>query len=96
MAQLWPEHFDLAFDTSYPNAASPVTGSNLGCSAGDAGNEQPYLYVGPWTADRPGDAEYWNASFGSVASYADVMGASDPLQAAVAFFDTGMALLSGS
>ena len=38
---------------------------NYGLSPGDAGHPWPYLYVGPWTADRPGNPEFWTASFGA-------------------------------
>ena len=49
--QLWPEHFDVAGTVT-------VNGQkiNLGASPGDAFEPTPYLYVGPWSADRPGDA----------------------------------------
>jgi len=39
---------------------------NLGGSPGDGSCDEPYLYVGPWTADRPGDPEFWNADFGAM------------------------------
>lgn len=39
---------------------------NLGASPGDDGEPLPYLYVGPWSDDRPGDPDYWNAPFGAV------------------------------
>ncbi len=48
---LWPEHFDVAFD------AGEV---NYGASPGDEHHDEPYLYVGPWTAPAPG--ELWNAA----------------------------------
>src|ERR1700742_1631511 len=43
---LCPEHFDVAFD------AAEV---NYGASPGDAHHDEPYLYVGPWTAPEPGE-----------------------------------------
>ena len=42
-AQLWPEHFDLGCN---------VEGVNFGCSPGDAGHPEPYVYVGPWDRTR--------------------------------------------
>ena len=46
---LWPEHFDVAFD------AAEV---NYGASPGDEHHDEPYFYVGPWSApEGPG----WNA-----------------------------------
>jgi hypothetical protein len=47
---LWPEHFDLAF------FAGEV---NYGASPGDEHHDEPYLYVGPFTAPPPGPE--WNA-----------------------------------
>ncbi|MEM9514592.1 MAG: hypothetical protein AAGA42_07000 [Actinomycetota bacterium] len=41
-------------------------GINLGGSPGDGFSAEPYLYVGPWSANRPGDPDYWNAPFGAV------------------------------
>jgi hypothetical protein len=48
---LFPEHFDVAFDDR------EVT---FGGSPGDENHDEPYLYVGPWTAPDPGPA--WNAN----------------------------------
>lgn len=84
--QVWPEHFDAAFD-----AVTSHGRVNLGVSPGDAGTTGPYLYVGPWGQDRPGDAAYWNAGFGAVATREDLGG--DPLGGAVAFFRRGLELL---
>ena len=59
---LWPEHFDLAI------AKDEV---NYGVSPGDAGHQQPYAYVGPWTIPEPREGAFWNASFGAVHELAD-------------------------
>lgn len=67
--QLWPEHFDLAFDLGDEAAG---TRANVGFSPGDAFSDEPYLYVGPWARDRidptthPDLAPIWNAPFGAV------------------------------
>jgi hypothetical protein len=61
LARLWPEHFDLAFDIQ----ARPGIRANIGGSPGDAFLSEPYLYVGPWTDDRPGGGTFWNAPFGA-------------------------------
>jgi hypothetical protein len=61
--QLWPEHFDVGTALDFGSGA----GVNLGFSPGDAFSEEPYVYVGPWAAARPGDAAYWNAPFGAFA-----------------------------
>lgn len=61
LPRLWPEHFDVAIEID----ARPDRRVNLGGSPGDGFCPEPYLYVGPWTADRPGDAAFWNAPFGA-------------------------------
>ncbi len=61
LARLWPEHFDVAVEAD----AQPGRRVNLGGSPGDGFSDEPYLYVGPWTADRPGDPAFWNAPFGA-------------------------------
>ena len=88
--QLWPEHFDAG--TSVAVGDGPDARANLGASAGDGFHAEPYLYVGPWGADRPGDAAYWNAPFGAVLA-ADAVGSVDD---AVAFLRRGIDLLTGS
>jgi len=92
VVQLWPEHFDAGCDV----AAAPGRRVNLGASPGDAFSAQPYLYVGPWDADRPGDPAYWNAPFGAVLSYDRLMASADPVGAAVAFLRRGVELLRHS
>ncbi len=61
LARLWPEHFDVALDAAETSAVRV----NLGGSPGDSYSVAPYLYVGPWTAERPGDPSFWNADFGA-------------------------------
>jgi hypothetical protein len=88
VVQLWPEHFDAACAVSF----GPDEGQrcNLGVSPGDSTSDEPYLYVGPWGSDRPGDPAYWNAPFGAVLPRAAVLAAPDPLATAVEFFRTGL------
>lgn len=59
--QLWPEHFDAATTVTLPGAEP----ANLGFSPGDGYEPEPYVYVGPWSAQRPGDPSFWNAPFGA-------------------------------
>ena len=59
---------------------------NLGFSPGDAFSDEPYVYVGPWGAARPGAAGYWNAPFGAVLTRSEVHGVDDGL----AFIRTGL------
>ncbi len=89
LLQLWPEHFDVALDLD----AAPDRRVNLGASPGDGFHADPYLYVGPWTADRPGDPRFWNAPFGAVLGRADLERHSDPTSAAFDFFLRGIELL---
>jgi hypothetical protein len=90
VAQLWPEHFDLGLDVAVASGER----TNLGASTGDAFHPEPYLYVGPWTSERPGDPVYWNAPFGAVAGYAEVASAPDALGTAIAFFEQGISQLA--
>jgi hypothetical protein len=90
LVQLWPEHFDAALDL----AAAPDLRANLGGSPGDGFRADPYLYVGPWTDDRPGDDEFWNAPFGALLAYPELLVEADPVAAATAFFARGIKLLA--
>ncbi len=90
VAQLWPEHFDVALDLQ----AAEGRRVNLGGSAGDAFHPEPYLYVGPWTDDRPGDTGFWNAPFGAVLGAETLAGLADPVDRAAAFFERGVSLLA--
>ncbi len=91
MVQLWPEHFDVAIDV----AALPGRRANLGGSPGDGFHGDPYLYVGPWTNDRPGDQQFWNAPFGAVMGYAELIDDRDPVGTATRFMIRGVRQLAG-
>lgn len=91
MVQLWPEHFDVALDA----AAAEGRRANLGGSPGDGFHAEPYAYVGPWTDDRPGDASFWNASFGAVLVYSDLVGDPDPVDRLTSFYLDGIRRLAG-
>lgn len=91
LGRLWPEHFDYGIDLE----ASPGVRINLGAAAGDSFHDEPYLYVGPWGADRPGPADYWNAPFGAVLGHADLGSATDPLDRAASFLREGIGHLRG-
>jgi hypothetical protein len=86
LTQLWPEHFDVAVDAAFDLSAPGERRVNLGGSAGDPSHEEPYLYVGPWTDDRPGDPDFWNAAFGAVLGWSDVTSTDDPVATATAFY----------
>jgi hypothetical protein len=89
---LWPEHFDIAFEAGDEAAGKRA---NYGASPGDEGHDEPYLYVGPWTAAVEG--ELWNAAgfHGAELSYSDLIAADDQRAAALDFFEKRHAALSG-
>lgn len=90
LARLWPEHFDVALDA----AARPDVRVNLGGSPGDRSIAEPYLYVGPWTVDRPGDGSFWNAPFGASRTRAE-LDHTDLIGSAAAFLLEGFHRLAG-
>jgi hypothetical protein len=89
---LWPEHFDIAFE-----AGSEVAGrrANYGASPGDGDHPEPYLYVGPWTAEVEG--ALWNGRGfnGAELSYAELLAADDQAAAALELFRSRFEALSG-
>ena len=91
--QLWPEHFDAGTSVAVGEAVNDRC--NLGASPGDAFSDEPYLYVGPWSGDRPGDAGYWNTPFGAAVSRDELLATSDPFASGVAFLSHGLARLRG-
>jgi hypothetical protein len=82
LVQLWPEHFDIAFELgSEPGGQR----ANYGASPGDDEHEEPYLYVGPWNAEVSGDL--WNATAfrGAELSYSELLEAEDQRRTAIEF-----------
>jgi hypothetical protein len=91
LARLWPEHFDVAVEAQ----SHPTRRVNLGGSPGDGFSDEPYLYVGPWTADRPGDAEFWNAGFGAFRTRTQLAAdGNDIVEAGIAFLLDGVRRLA--
>ena len=78
--QLWPEHFDIAFELG-----SEGRRANYGASPGDGDHGEPYIYVGPWSAEVSG--ELWNArGFGGAElRYSELIEAEDQRHAALTF-----------
>lgn len=70
VAQLWPEHFDLAMT---------LAEVNYGGSPGDDDHVGPYLYVGPWSFDKGAD-DLWNEPFGASRSQDEIGSASDAIE----------------
>jgi hypothetical protein len=83
--RLWPEHFDIAIEMG-----DEATGrrANYGFSPGDDDHDEPYAYVGPWTAEVSG--ELWAATGfrGAELRYSDLLTATDQHAAALDFFTT--------
>jgi hypothetical protein len=90
--QLWPEHFDAATTVKVPSA-EPV---NLGFSPGDTLEDEPYLYVGLWGADRPGDPSFWNVPFGALRRRSEVLDSADPAEFCRRFLNEGLRLATSS
>jgi hypothetical protein len=87
--QIWPEHFDAATTVTLSGGDSV----NIGFSPGDGYEQEPYLYVGPWSTRRPGGTGYWNAPFGAVLRRSQLDTESDPAQACGQFVTRGLLLL---
>lgn len=77
---LWPEHFDVGIG---------VDEVNYGISPGDAHQQAPYAYVGPWT---PREGEFWNAPFGAMRTWIEVADEGS----VQAFFSKGQAVAAGA
>ena len=69
--------------SSAPSAAGQR--ANFGASPGDDDHPEPYLYVGPWTAEVSG--ELWNATGfkGAELTYSELIAADDHRRAALDF-----------
>jgi hypothetical protein len=85
--QLWPEHFDAGCSVAVGPGESDRC--NLGASPGDSFSDEPYLYVGPWSENRPGRECFWNAPFGALLRRSELTSIDD----GVAFFRERLDLL---
>lgn len=83
--RLWPEHFDIAIEFG---SEAGGTRANYGFSPGDADHDEPYAYVGPWSAEVSG--ELWRATGfpGAELTHTELRVAADPARAALDFFTT--------
>lgn len=84
--QLWPEHFDAGTNVGLLSGDRV----NLGFSPGDGYEPEPYVYLGPWSTERRGDPDFWNAPFGAVLRSSDALASADPGNACVAFLRQGI------
>ena len=92
--QLWPEHFDPAFEMG---SLDEGRRASYGASPGDAAHPEPYLYVAAWgEIDR--SKGFWNDETfnGASLSYQELLAADDQRAAALAFFSRGWAVLTGT
>jgi hypothetical protein len=91
--QLWPEHFDPAFEMgSYDKGQR----ASYGASPGDEAHPEPYLYVAAWSEiDRSND--FWNDETfnGASLAYQELLSADDQRETALAFIQEGVRLLTG-
>ncbi|MCE7884327.1 MAG: hypothetical protein DYH08_10790 [Actinobacteria bacterium ATB1] len=88
--QIWPEHFDAAFEFGNEEEGRRAA---YGASPGDASHPDPYLYVAPWAVvpDHP----VWDArSFrGALLPYRELFHAHDQRALALGFFRGAAAVL---
>jgi hypothetical protein len=89
--QLWPEHFDPAFEMG-----SGGSRASYGASPGDAAHPQPYLYVAPWGEVNRANPVWNDPVFaGASLDYARLLDADDPYRLAAGFFAAAHAELTG-
>ena len=93
LVQLWPEHFDIAIELG---SEADGQRANFGASPGDDEHDEPYLYVGPWTAEISG--ELWNATGfrGAELRYAELLEAENQRETALEFMRERYRALSKS
>jgi hypothetical protein len=89
---LWPEHFDIAFEGGAESAGRRAT---YGGSPGDEDHAEPYLYVAPWVAV---EGDQWDATgfAGAQLGYAELRAADDPVVAGLGFMRSRYEALAGS
>ena len=92
--QLWPEHFDPAAELGSQEEGRRAS---YGASPGDAGHQEPYLFVAPWGEFDETDP-YWNSdSFkGSLLGHSELVAAEDPVAVGLDFLLDGYRILHAS
>jgi hypothetical protein len=93
LVQLWPDHFDITLELGSESAGRRA---NFGASPGDDDHDEPYFYVGPWTAEVSG--ELWSARGfkGAELGYAELIAAEDQRRAALDFMGERYRALQGA
>jgi hypothetical protein len=92
--QLWPEHFDLAFEAGDEEGGRRA---GFGASPGDhhdGADPEPYLYVSLWARDQVPDDAFWSAPFGAKLPFADLVATEVHEATALEFFRTARRLLA--
>lgn len=91
--QLWPEHFDLAFEMGSNERGHRAS---YGASPGDDAHPEPYLYVAAW-GDIDRSDHYWNDTTFNGASlpYRQLLAAGDQRATALTFLRQGFERLTG-
>lgn len=92
--QLWPEHFDPAFEMG---SADDGARASYGASAGDDAHPEPYLYIAAWGEISRSDP-FWNDSTfnGASLSYRQLLDADEPYATALEFIREGHRRLTGN
>ena len=86
---IWPEHFDIAFDSGDKDAGRRAT---YGASPGDRHHDEPYLYASPWAGRI--DPFFGDTSFkGASLLYPQIAGAADPEADGAAFYEKARELV---
>lgn len=87
--QLWPEHFDPAFEMG-----ANQTRASYGASPGDSNHPEPYFYIAPWS-EVDQTEEFWNDPYFNGASlpYQDLLDSESPFSRALGFLRAGYAKL---
>ena len=85
--QLWPEHFDPAFEMGSSDGGARAS---YGASPGDSAHPEPYLYVAAWGSIDRSDP-FWNDTGfnGASLGYRALLEADDPYATALAFMQEG-------
>lgn len=88
--QLWPEHFDPAFEML---SDAEKRRASYGASPGDVHIDEPYLYVGPWYGDAQPADDFWTNGF-AAQPLSEFIDADDQRGAALDFYRAGRRLLA--
>ena len=90
--RIWPEHFDAAIDMGDADAGRRAT---YGGSPGDRHHAEPYLYASPWAGRI--DPFFDDPTFKGVSlTYAELLAAADPDDAAREFLEEARRRIAGA